>query len=72
MFNYGDIFREKFGKDPRKLSIEEIEKLAVKAPNTLTYIPNNLAIARGEVFKISKYYPDAEVEKALKELRVKK
>ncbi len=46
----GDIFKSMFGKNPRDLTLEEIENLAVKKANYHAYAAG-LVSKRGNVFK---------------------
>ncbi len=46
----GDIFRTMFGKNPKDLTVQEIEKLAIKKPAYNSYA-TTLVSKRGNVFK---------------------
>ncbi len=60
----GDIFKAMFGKNPRDLTLREIEKLAVKKAGYGTYA-SGLVSKRGNVFKNSHINVDKLVDDSL-------
>lgn len=52
---FGSLFLKKYNKDPKTLSLSEIEKIAIKDPKFLQYA-ENIVSRRGNVFKNKKYY----------------
>ena len=72
MMKIGDIFRAMFGKNPRDLSLAEIEKLAIKKASYNTYA-SGVVSKRGNVFKnqninLDKWIDDS-LQKPLSKLR---
>ncbi len=60
------IFKDKFGKDPRKLSLKEIESLAISNKKKLVRIGGLLVTPRGSVFSFKPYNINKEVEETFK------
>ena len=72
MMKIGDIFKAMFGKNPRDLSLSEIEKLAIKKASYNSYA-NGVVSKRGNVFKnqninLDKWIDDS-LQKPLSKLR---
>ena len=68
----GDIFRKMFGKNPRSLTLQEIEKLAITKPSYDSYA-TGIVSKRGNVFKnhhtdINKWVDDS-LKKPLSKIR---
>lgn len=51
---FGDIFKQKFHKDPVAMTLEDIEKTAIKKVSFVTYA-ENIVSKRGNVFKNKSY-----------------
>lgn len=67
MREFGSIFKDKFGKDPKKLTIKEIEKIAIEKKNRkLKKINTSLVSSRGNVFEIDFYDIDKKFDEALR------
>jgi len=67
---YGTIFEKMFGINPVTLSIEEIEKKAIKDVKFKTY-GGNLVSKRGNIFNTKKFNIDKLVDDSLQTLLVK-
>lgn len=67
MKEFGSIFKEKFGKDPRGLTLEEINKIAIK-DNQVGTLRSNIVSSRGNVLKIETYEIDKKINEILKSL----
>ncbi len=57
---FGSFFKKKFGKDPRELTLEEIDDIAIKRKGKGYRSPSHVVISRGSVFKI-KFYDISEL-----------
>ena len=63
--NFGIFFKEKFGKDPRELTLQEIEALAIKKNVKGYKSPSNVVISRGSVFESDYYEIDKMIDRVL-------
>ena len=61
----GSFFKEKFGKDPRKLTLEEIDAIAVKGKGNGYRSPRNVVTTRGSIFKGKFYNIDEVFDRAI-------
>ncbi|MBD3843617.1 MAG: hypothetical protein IE909_17415 [Campylobacterales bacterium] len=50
----GNIFKQKFHKDPANMTLEDIEKTAIKRVNFSVYA-KNIVSKRGNIFKNKSY-----------------
>ena len=66
------IFRKKFGKDPSKLSLKEIEELAIPDRKKLSRVGGLLVTPRGSVFTFKSHNIDKEVKQTFKNASVLK
>ena len=57
---FGSFFKKKFGKDPRELTLEEIDDIAIKRKGKGYRSTSHVLISRGSVFKI-KFYDISEL-----------
>ncbi len=64
----GWLFKTFFGKDPRKLSLEEIERLAIRKKGKIYKTPSNVVIKRGSIFPTVHYKIDEKLDEAIKKL----
>ena len=65
MREFGSIFKEKYGKDPRELTLEEINKIAIK-DNQVKPLRSNIVSSRGNVLKVEAYEIDKKIDEILK------
>ncbi len=65
MREFGSIFKEKYGKDPRELTLEEINKIAIK-DNQVKPLRSNIVSSRGNVLKVEVYEIDKKIDEILK------
>mgnify|MGYP000154621626 CR=1 FL=1 len=63
--NLGNIFKEKFHKDPIKMTLEDIEKTAIKKIRFATYA-KNIVSKRGNIFKNKRYDIEERLNKKLR------
>jgi len=63
---FGNIFQEKFKKDPTNMTLIEIEKTAIKEVKFLKYA-KKIVSSRGNIFKNKNYANDInqEIDKKL-------
>jgi hypothetical protein len=62
---FGSLFKKKYNVDPQKLSLIEIQKMAIKKVNFLEY-GKGLISKNGNVFDNKKYYDiDSTFDKKL-------
>ena len=64
----GWLFKSLYGKDPRNLSLEEIEKLAIRKKNEIHISSSNVVIKRGSVFPTVHYEIDEKLNEAISKL----
>jgi len=62
---FGMFFKEKYGKDPRELTLQEIETLAIKKKAKGYKSPSNVVISRGSVFENKYYEIDKMIDRVL-------
>ena len=60
----GSIFKQKFHKDPAVMTLEDIEKTAIKKVSFATYA-KNIVSKRGNVFKNKSYDIEDRLSKKL-------
>ncbi len=65
MMKLGNIFKAMFGKNPRDLSLKEIEKLAIKKAGYRTYA-SGVVSKRGNVFHNQNINLDQWIDDSLK------
>jgi len=63
----GWLFKQKTGKDPRKLTLSEIEKFAITNKAIYKSV-SNIVIQRGSPFPIISYDIDKKIEALIKKL----
>lgn len=62
---FGSFFRKKFGKDPRHLTLEEINDIAIRKKGRGSRSPGHVVISRGSVFKVKFYNISELFDKAI-------
>jgi hypothetical protein len=62
---FGMFFEEKYGKDPRELTLQEIEALAIKKKAKGYRSSSNVVISRGSVFENKYYEIDKMIDRVL-------
>ncbi len=55
MEKFGFLFREKFNKEPKELTLEEIDHIAIKEKIKGYKSTSKVVVARGSIFK-NRYY----------------
>ncbi len=61
----GNIFKQKFHKDPTNMTLDDIEKTAIKRANFSVYA-KNIVSKRGNIFKNKSYNIEEKFSKKLK------
>jgi hypothetical protein len=62
----GVFFKEKFGKDPRDLTLEEIDAIAVRKSGEGYRSPRHVVTTRGSIFKGKLYNIEKLFDEAIK------
>jgi len=70
MKKFGSIFKEKYGKDPRELTLKEIDEIAIKKKITKGYKPKtNIISIKENIYDFNYYDIDKIVDDLLSRKR---